>query len=338
MLLGAGVAVTTGLSLSAATRARAAVVVDAGVKSWRRRLANEYFDDATVLERRALQHGLEVWEGHSGGYMIVHTADQTVLESSPTAYSPYHEALGDLAYLGPGEYFAAGAEMGINLLTGKTESISDLRSMAGDAADLMQEKLVVSELDAEAVAGRSSSALVHVKSSEVKSRVPWFGYILSSHIYPNNEGICGWVAGSILTRYWHGRSSSRKLLPSKFRDGSNMTRSPNFASYLRGSGGNDTWAPNLHDRLVWNAKKQGVEHVSSWAFGKLGVFSEVRNSWPALVFGVFPVSSKRKGGHAVVAYGETKGGALITHYGWTGYDDIVLNSGLVGSNTRFRLK
>ena len=117
-----------------------------------------------------------------------------------------------------------------------------------------------------------------------------------------------------------------------------MTSSPNFASYLQGSGGNGTWAPNLRDRLVWNAKKQGVNHVSSWGVGMLGVFDEVRSSWPVLVFGVFPISSKRKGGHAVVAYGETKGGALITHYGWAGYSDIILNGGLVGSNTRFRLK
>jgi len=55
------------------------------------------------------------------------------------------------------------------------------------------------------------------------------------------------------------------------------------------------------------------------------------------MFGNLPVGANKKGGHAVVGYGETYSGYLITHYGWSGYTDIVLNGGIIGSNARFRL-
>lgn len=176
-----------------------------------------------------------------------------------------------------------------------------------------------------------------MRSGDIASRVPSYGYITGSHVYANRTGICGWVAGSIVTRYWHARSSARRLLPAGYRSGTNMTATPNFATYLRGAGADATWAPNIEERMVWNAKKQKVGHVSSWALGMIGVWSELDNGYPAIIFGNLPTGPKKKGPHAVVAYGQTKGGFAITHYGWKGYTNVILNGGLIGSNSRFRL-
>ena len=53
------------------------------------------------------------------------------------------------------------------------------------------------------------------------------------------------------------------------------------------------------------------------------MLGEVPNNRPVIVFGNLPVGNKKKAGHAVVAYGETTGGQLITHYGWKGYTNVV---------------
>ena len=265
------------------------------------------------------------------------------MEASTTAFSPYHAAYGELFYFGPGNYFRADASDGVNLLTGEVDSAVELRATARDAAERIQGSLglqVLSERDvlADSLIGPTKSGdLVPVKGSDVKSRVPSYGYITGSYVYPNEDGICGWVAGSILTRYWHARSSAKKLLPASYRNGTNMIAEPNFATYLQGSGGDSTWAPNVRSRLAWNANKQGVSYASSWALGQIGAMSQVRDGYPVLLFGSYPVGKKKKGGHAVVAYGETKSGHYITHYGWSGYTNIVLSEGTHGSNARFRL-
>lgn len=278
--------------------------------------------------------------------MVVETTRQTLVEASATATSPYWNTGGHLTYLGPGQYFASDASTGIDLATGHSMPWRELRAIAKDAAEVVRDSITPSPLDTAVVAesanviataSKGADAFPRVKRGDVKSRVKNYNYITGSHVYKNSEGTCGWIAGSIVTRYWHARSSARKLLPAEFRDGTNMRKSPNFATYLQGKGGDATWAPNVEERLVWNAKKQKVGFVSSWALGNIGMWSEIRNDYPSLVFGTFPTGPKKKGAHAVVAYGETKGGYPITHYGWAGYTDVILNAGAVGSNARFRL-
>lgn len=118
---------------------------------------------------------------------------------------------------------------------------------------------------------------------------------------------------------WHACSESRRLLPTRFRSGTSMTASPDFATYLQGHDRVDTWARDVKGRLIDNAKNQ------------------IRAGYPVILFGTFPTGNNKKGAHAVVAYGETTGGVYITHYGWQGRTNILLNSGIIGSNTKFRL-
>jgi hypothetical protein len=347
-LIGAGVIVASGASLIQGPPATAAIVVDEGSSDWRRLLADEYIG-VGALSVRPLQEGIELWEAAGGGYMVVEAARQTLLEAAPGSPSPFAGVTGNLAYGGPGKYYTHDARRAVDLMTGQSETSAELLAATRDVIDVTRERLVVSSMDAAAISrgavsldagalGKAADDLPRVKSGDVKSRVPSYGYITGSHIYPNDAGICGWVAGSIVTRYWHARSSARKLLPASYRSGTNMTISPNFATYLQGKGGDATWAPNIEERLAWNAKKQGVGYVSSWALGAIGMWPEIRAGYPSIVFGNLPTGNKGKGAHAVVAYGETNSGYPITHYGWAGYTNVILNGATVGSNARFRLK
>ncbi|WP_141677889.1 hypothetical protein [Microbacterium oleivorans] len=315
-------------------------------------MAGEYLPSG-ALNVRPLQDDLELWEVEGGGYMVVDAGRQTLLEASPTALSPFDGVPGNLLYGGLGQYFTFDSIRAVDLRTGISESSRELLAATKDQIAATRDRLVVSAMDVEAVRRKTdprwknpaaslnstSSDLEHVKSGDIRQRVPNYGYVTGSRIYENATGICGWVAGSIVTRYWHARSSSRKLLPTKYRSGTNMTSTPNFATYLQGKGGDATWAPNIEERLAWNAKQQKVGYVSSWALGAIGLFPEIDGGYPVIVFGDLPLGKKKKkGAHAVVAYGETNSGYPIAHYGWDGYTNIILNGATVGSTARFRLK
>lgn len=303
---------------------------------WRRGMTRHLLESDAQPTVRPLQGGFEVWEGARTGYAVVDADTRIALEYSATASSPFRSRAGELSYLGPGLYFASRAGQAVDLLTGETSSPTEHRALSLDAASLFHEQAIVPAQPTTRTV--RAQDLDPVLPGNIKSRVTSYGYITGSYVYPNNSGICGWVAGSIVTRYWHARSSARKLLPTKFRNGTNMTASPNFASHLQGSGNDGTWARPVANRLGWNAQNQGVAASWSWVLGNVGAASEVRNNRPVILFGSFPVRRDgKKGGHAVVAYGETHNGYYITHYGWANYTNIVLNGGLVGSNAKFRL-
>ena len=120
--------------------------------------------------------------------------------------------------------------------------------------------LVPDRLDPDlAVLGDVDPRLPVVRSGDVTYRVPGYGFITGSRIYPNDTGICGWVAAAILTRYWHARFPRKGLLPRENRAAdSNMTERPNFATYLQGSSGSGTWARTVTSRLSWSANRQRV--------------------------------------------------------------------------------
>ncbi len=346
-LLGLGVLAGAGLSAGALTAspAQATDRLSPRVPDWRRALADQYLPTGTPFDTRGLQDGLEVWEAATGGYLVVESSQQSVLEASPTALSPYRALDGDLAYMGPGQYYRTRGSLSTEIFTGKTSPARELQAMAPDTAQFFRETLVrettvsspLTNMGTVTPFAAAPAELPRLKSGDAKSRVPNYSYITGSRVYPNHSGICGWVAGSIVTRYWHARSSARKLLPSKYRSGTNMTSSPNFATYLQGKSGNSSWARDVKDRLNWNAKNQGVKYASSWALGKINAMSDIRKGYPVIIFGKIPTGNKKTGAHAVVAYGETKGGFFITHYGWSNHTNIILNSGLAGSNTKFRL-
>lgn len=305
---------------------------------WRMALAAQYHDRPHELYARPLQDGIEIWEKSSAGYMIVDESSRTVLESATRTSSPYRGIGGNISYLGPGQYYTTGVERGVNIYTGNLVAKRELNAISIDAAEQIQDSLTRSTPAVTTASKQHNGSLQPVKSSSIKSRVSGWSYITNSTVYENTSRTCGWIAGSIITRYWHACSRIPNLLPIEFRSGTNMTLKPNFATYLQNGKANGTWARTVKDQLIWNAKNQKVNHTSAWALGNIGMWNELNAGRPFILFGSIPVTSSGSvDAHAVVVYGQTNGGDLIAHYGWANHTAIILNAGLVGSNTKFRL-
>ena len=180
---------------------------------WRRALADQFLPTGADFTARPLQGGLEVWEAGAAGYMIVDATTRALLESSPSAASPYHGVAGELSYLGPGTYFAATRSDAVDLFTGERLLAAELKASSLDVAAQIHQTATPTPAPSLPKNRQGTLDLNPPKSGEIKSRITSYGYITGSHVYPNSSGICGWVAGSIVTRYWHARSSARRLLP-----------------------------------------------------------------------------------------------------------------------------
>lgn len=308
--------------------------------SWRSSLAALYIGESDGFAVRELQGDLEIWENGPNGYAVVDSALRVVLESSPTSTSPFYGVSGgSLYYLGLGGYVAAmPSRPAVDVMSGQSVEIPDLAPYAADAAALIQDTAVAQPSNA-LQPSLAPSSVAPPPAGSITKRVTSYGYITGSRVYPNSTGVCGWVAGSILVRYWHARYSSRGLLPSAYRSGTNMTSSPNFATYLRNGRSLSTWAPDLVAQLAWNASRQGVSVETYYNWFTTGVESSINNNRPVLLFGNYPkTSGSGKSNHAVVGYGLVNGGGYVVHYGYSGCTNIHLNAGLTGTNTKFWLK
>ena len=310
---------------------------------WRWRLLSVYLGDSKrELVVRPLQADLELWELSPAGFLIVDSSTLTVLEYCLTSPSPFSDQISsDLYYLGLGGYVVGRGTTTVNVLNGQQADLASARAFGVDVAAMVKERAVVNPeivkwVTTEPDAKLSMSASKPVVASAVMKYVPDYGYITGCYVYSNTLGNCGWIAGSIITRFWHARNISKNLLPSGYRSGTNLTSSPNFAEYLRGTNGYSTWAPDLYDRLLWNAGLQGVSAGAGWSLGNVGVTGNISNNIPVIIFGALPtIGGSGYSAHAVVAYGYTTNYESIVHYGYPGYTHVVLNDGVIGSNTRF---
>lgn len=319
---------------------------------WRRDLANAYIPEGTPFATRPLQDSLEVWEARKG-YTVVDSQNQFVLESAEDSVGPFYGAHGTLSHLGPGQYYSSSdAQDSLNLFTGELHNAANIRSYSPDlaseyrtlapAAIAAEEKAMVAESNAQMTQqGKieaSASSLPPVKPSEVSKRVTGYTGITGCTVLPNSTGRCGWVPGSILARYWHVRSAARKLIPSVYLSGTRLRTNPDFASYLMGSSGSGTWAKPVSDKLGTLAKDRGVGWASWWVAGNAAKGQIVNNNRPAIFFGETVNTQSIKILHAIAAYGVTKSGRYIAHFGWKGYAQVHVPFITAGSTAMFYLK
>ncbi|HJC71057.1 hypothetical protein [Brachybacterium sp. EE-P12] len=292
------------------------------------------------------ENPLECWVFGGAGYAVVDPTNRVYLEFSDEAANPYRlNAGGDRLYNGPGQFFAVDKGRAVNVLDGEVVEPASVQAASAEfsafSRDFDSENQRAPEASSEPGKVQPMAKPVPPKAGTVKKLVTSASFVTGSRVYPNKTDICGWVAGSILTRYWHARKSSKGLLPKGYRSGTNMTSSPNFASHLQkiAKGRNKTWAPDLVRALQRNASNRKVSVDCYYNWGNSGVASQINANRPVLLFGRFPTTSgKSKSSHAVVAYGLVKNGDAIVHYGYSGYPKVVLAGGLVGTNTKFWIK
>lgn len=292
------------------------------------------------------ENPLECWEFGEGGYAVVDPTSESYLEFSDIAPSPFRlTGGGDRMYQGPGQFYSIGQQRALNVLDGEVTDRKIVQVASAEFSAMSRHfdsaNQKSPEESSEPGQVRPMAKPVPPKAGAVKKLVTSSSLVTSSRVYKNSTGTCGWVAGSILTRYWHARITSKGLLPKAYRSGTNLTSSPNFASHLQkiANGRNSSWAPDLVRALGKNATTQKVAVNCYYNWGNTNVKSQINANHPVLLFGSLPnVSGTKKSNHAVVAFGLVKNGDAIVHYGYSGYSKVVLAGALVGSNTKFWIK
>lgn len=271
---------------------------------------------------------LEMLETSKDNYFLVDSESQSVLEYSLESPSPFQTKTMDLYYFGPGLAFARNGSKFYNGLSGEVASLDLVEAGTRSITDVVQ-GLNTSPA--------SRSATVQPMAITPHT-VTGSSYITGCHVYPNSLGTCGYVAGSILMRYWHARYSTRNLIPATFRSGTNLSPSRDYSVYLRFGQSLNTWAANLYYSLTENARRQNVAIYCETGLLSGGVTANIRANRPVILFGTMPNLSGGKISHAVVSYGITTEGHNRVHYGWAGRTNIVLSSALIGSHNKFYLK
>lgn len=137
-------------------------------------------------------------------------------------------------------------------------------------------------------------------------------------IYPKNvNGTCGYVGASLVLNYWNKTNPSKNLIPSTYLDSNGNLETSGYTlqdKLLSYGYGDATWGKNIRDALIDFCNEVGVAATSNYYIGKIGAVSELNDNRPVTIISYF-----------------------IVHYGWSGYEEVVLDGGLIGSNTEFKL-
>lgn len=292
----------------------------------------------------------ELIETGKSGYYIFDKISGDYIEFSPDAPSPYLGMYSNLKYFGPKCYYVKNSNNFSHTIIKNQKDISNKNL-----------SVVQSEFDKMIVRSRSTIN-TRVLSLQNKSDIEKskqanaiFGqandeliacyWHIEDAIYPaNTNGTCGYVAACLILNYWNKRKAN-SIIPSRYLDsnGDLLTTGYTLQDKLLSYGYNtSTWAKDIYNVFNDFCAEYRISATSNWSYGKLSVASELKNSRPVALFGYFPdESSNGYIQHAVTAYGLREGiiaDKYIVHYGWSGYERIYLDSGLMGSNTRFKLK
>lgn len=184
-----------------------------------------------------------------------------------------------------------------------------------------------------------------VNSKAVEYYIPNYTYIRDA-IYPKNENeTCGYTAACILLNYWHKKKGN--VIASTFLDAkgnlktSGYTLQDQLLSYGKTTSTDGEKISNVINKYC---EEYGVNATARYYWLNWDAFAEVNSGRPVIVFGLFPLepepASLGNTKHAVTAYGTRRsgsGGYLIVHYGWSGYEHVLLDPTLMGSSTQFVL-
>lgn len=328
-------------------------IADAAPPSWRDELLAHYLPDraGSPFVVKELVSGaasqLEVWELPRSGYFLIDAATQAMIEYSNDAISPLHGfASNNAAYLGLGEYIVEiSGGRSINALNGAPRDTFD-RARIGEAADQIASISAVADI--RSTLNRSPGVTVAKVpppvGTNVNFRIPSYGYITGCTVLHNTaaEGRCGWIAATIVMRYWHARTG-KILIPAAHRSGTNIkaVSGADFADLIRNGRDMASWGLPVADGIGYHAAiRMKVSSTAWYNWLSTNVNSALNNGRPVILFGELPdaYTDGKTIRHAVVAYGKSKDGHNIVHYTYKGKQAVVLNSGIVATNTHFMLK
>lgn len=315
-------------------------------------LTGEYNNALTIKTLYDLSgNSFELIETGQTGYYIFDTISGKYLEQAPESPSPYLGLSGNLYYFGPLNYYQkVGNTYKHTVLSDEYDFTYDLAiDMQNDFDSRLENSRETPDATSRALMTQESineetlQAYFAEAQAATNSYIPNYTYVKDA-IYPaNKNGTCGYTAACIVLNYWHKVKSG--IIDSSFLDsnGNLLTTGYTLQDKLVDYGGSDSsWGKIIRDALVDYCNDYGVSASSTYYITNWDIFAEVNSGRPVIVFGYFPSSPSpvTRGNvfHAVTAYGTQRSGLvskLIVHYGWSGYEHVLLDSGLVGSSTQF---
>lgn len=152
------------------------------------------------------ENPLEYWTFGDAGYAVVDPSNRAYLEFSEVAANPYRlNPGGDRLYNGPGQFFAVDEGRAVNVLNGELVEPASIHAASAEFAafsrDLDSENQRIPEVSREPGQVQPMVKPAPPKAATVRKLVTSASFVTGSRVYPNKTDICGWVAGSILTRY-----------------------------------------------------------------------------------------------------------------------------------------
>jgi len=319
-----------------------------------RATSGEYANDIAIKTLFDLDgNEFELVETGSNGYYIFDRVSGKYLEKAADAPSPYLGLEDDLYYFGPMNYY----QLKDNLY--EHTRLSRDYDCSTATAQLLQSEFASALGISRAVTNDLLIGLISQRSVRSQDIQAYFTqtratntYITNSNyiryaVYPANvNGTCGYTAACLILNYWH--KSVGGVINSAFLDSSGNLKTTGHTlqdQLLSYGNSNGSWGKTIRDALIGYCNDYGVSATSTYYVTNWDIFAEVGRNRPVIVFGSFPsdpLSSSSRGSisHAVTAYGKSTewwGSMLIVHYGWSGYEHIILDSGLVGSSTQFIL-
>lgn len=296
-----------------------------------------------------------LYEIGSQAYYIFDPISEKFLEGSPSAPSPYLNKTGNLIYLGPTNYYVKTEDCYVHTVLGSSNSLSNndvaiLQKTFGQMLNGVQNEALSTDNIG------STLELNGIYDNMIEDDCSDEGYInyyitgytnIQNATYPDNEGdTCGYVAGTLVLYYWHKRLGG--IIPSAYlntngklkTDGATANNNLQKKLISLGNGGS-SWALEIRDVLIAYCEWKGISATSTYYLTGIGYRDELHNNRPAILFGSFPnVNGGLPVFHAVTAYGfhldnENAIISTIVHYGWSGYSEVYLDTGLIGSVTLF---
>ena len=283
------------------------------------------------------------------GYYIIDKKTNKYLEYSNETPSPYLTYNKNLYYFGPTNYYIFDG-------TSYKHTILKDEKLQTNTIFNIQQNFTMRILQSRKIKNISPSinilSIENINFDILKSSKKEYNYIKGAdwiryaNYPPNINGTCGYTAATILLSYWHNRYRYKKIIPEQYMETKESIKTTGYTLHdkLRSYGNsNSSWAKDIKEALNAYCKEYNVNGKAYYFFGKIGATDELKKDRPVILFGSLPnVAGKGKVNHAIVAYGIMKKGTsryYITNYGWNGYkyNHVMLDAGLIGSNTHFKL-
>lgn len=261
------------------------------------------------------------------GYMILHDDTGDYAEYSATAPSPYIGYEADIYYTGIKGFYYKENNQYFHTITGEELVVTNLIVEAcREISQSFQQKTARSYLT-RAVAGTYVPSYSWLENANTTARISYV-----------SGGYCGYIAGSLLLFYLEKTQSgtwvNSTYMSGGYLNGTGLTNKLIAVGQTLGYTGNSTWAYDINGILAEYLRGQsGLTWTCTWMIGGAGsVKTGVDLGLPTILFGNIPdVSAGGSTNHAVLAYGYTSGNSPIVHYGWAGYSNVTLSSGIIGS-------